>query len=573
MPGTSGDDTINGTRNDDLLEGLGGNDVLKGRKGDDTLNGGDGKDKLDGGAGADRLWGGNGNDTLIGGGGNDRLKGGRGDDVLEGGDGTDWGLFSGSISDYTVTIRADGTTQIIDNVGTDGTDTFSGLEKFRFNDTTVSLEELMANALQEIVLTGNESTFRATEANELIQGSEVRDNIYALGGDDTLLGGGGNDFLDGGDGADTFSGGDGDDRIRTDNDDIRIDGGAGFDTVVLSNTAGAFSRNTLTTEMTNVEAVEGTYSRDDIDLSNYTTGFEIYGARGDDRLLGSQGDDTIIGGELGLYGENTVIFTGTRADYDVSLDENGVATIADQRAVGDGTDQVSNVTYFEFSDVTLTAVELFEAEAGFGTSMSDILNVGDFFADGELNGLGGNDHSISADESGALIVDDSIADRDGSDALEGIEILVFADRTFGNEEPGAPTDGDDTLNGSAAADFIDGLGGNDVIDGGSGNDDIYGNDGDDRLIGGEGDDQLAGGAGADTFVFGPGFGLDVVQDHEVGIDQIEITGLTMDDIVLNDNFDGASLETVGTGDDGLPIGGVIFFGTTVEQIIDDIVFV
>ncbi|MCH7628348.1 MAG: DUF839 domain-containing protein [Proteobacteria bacterium] len=68
--------------------------------------------------------------------------------------------------------------------------------------------------------------------------------------------------------------------------------------------------------------------------------------------------------------------------------------------------------------------------------------------------------------------------------------------------------GDDVLNGDAAANTIRGFNGNDTIRGGSNNDTLFGNNGNDMLdgmtgndvlVGGRGDDRLTGGAGRDTF--------------------------------------------------------------------------
>ena len=69
-----------------------------------------------------------------------------------------------------------------------------------------------------------------------------------------------------------------------------------------------------------------------------------------------------------------------------------------------------------------------------------------------------------------------------------------------------PTEGNDTLTGTAGDDTINGLGGNDVISGlagddtllgGGGNDLLSGDDGNDYFDGGDGDDTIDGGAGTD----------------------------------------------------------------------------
>jgi Ca2+-binding RTX toxin-like protein len=71
-------------------------------------------------------------------------------------------------------------------------------------------------------------------------------------------------------------------------------------------------------------------------------------------------------------------------------------------------------------------------------------------------------------------------------------------------EPGAPTEGDDILTGTAGNDTIDGLGGNDNINGMAGHDSVNGGEGNDTLIGHNGKDTLIGGNGNDSLLGGNG---------------------------------------------------------------------
>lgn len=64
IPGTPGNDNINGTDGDDVITGLGGNDNINGRGGDDTICGGPGNDNINGGSGHDYIDGGPGNDNI-----------------------------------------------------------------------------------------------------------------------------------------------------------------------------------------------------------------------------------------------------------------------------------------------------------------------------------------------------------------------------------------------------------------------------------------------------------------------------------------------------------------------------
>ncbi|WP_186466243.1 FG-GAP-like repeat-containing protein, partial [Azospirillum brasilense] len=105
--------------------------------GNDWLQGQDGNDTLYGYGGADTLYGAGGNDLINGGDGDDLLSGGSGNDTLEGGAGNDTAVFSGAYASYEIT-RVGSTLLVRDRLGTDGTDTLTGIESLAFSDRTVS---------------------------------------------------------------------------------------------------------------------------------------------------------------------------------------------------------------------------------------------------------------------------------------------------------------------------------------------------------------------------------------------------------------------------------------------------
>ena len=104
-----------GDGNDRIRGGL-GNDTINSDSGNDIIFGYDGDDRLNGGIGNDSVHGGNGNDTLWGESGDDRLNGGDGNDVLFGGQGTDY-LVGGKGADTYVFSLGEGKDTIVDNVG------------------------------------------------------------------------------------------------------------------------------------------------------------------------------------------------------------------------------------------------------------------------------------------------------------------------------------------------------------------------------------------------------------------------------------------------------------------------
>ncbi len=85
----------------------------------------------------------------------------------------------------------------------------------------------------------------------------------------------------------------------------------------------------------------------------------------------------------------------------------------------------------------------------------------------------------------AVIVDD----------YTGANLALVIGGETGNVQNVAGINGDNTLNGTDGADFLDG---------GAGNDTLFGKDSNDVLVGGEGNDQLYGGYGKDVLIGGPG---------------------------------------------------------------------
>ena len=90
--------------------------------------------------------------------------------------------------------------------------------------------------------------------------------------------------------------------------------------------------------------------------------------------------------------------------------------------------------------------------------------------------------------------------------------------TSGQFEGVAPTEGNDSIEGTIEADVIDGLSGDDQLIGNEGADTLSGGSGDDLLIGGEGDDTLSGGSGVDTARYaGAQTDYDVLYDGATGL--------------------------------------------------------
>ncbi|NOD76776.1 MULTISPECIES: S-layer family protein [unclassified Ruegeria] len=105
----------------------------------------------------------------------------------------------------------------------------------------------------------------------------------------------------------------------------------------------------------------------------------------------------------------------------------------------------------------------------------------------------------------------------------------------------------------------------DVIFGSDQTNVLNGSDGDDLLNGEGGDDVLIGGAGADTFQFGANFGNDVIEDFEVGLDQLQFGDFGPDfGAQVNVAQDGGDA-VISFGDEG----SVRLVGINVAELNDD----
>ena len=129
-----------------------------------------------------------------------------------------------------------------------------------------------------------------------------------------------------------------------------------------------------------------------------------------------------------------------------------------------------------------------------------------------------------------------------------VEQIKFADGTIWSNADlvarvGAGTPYNDWMFGS--------YDGGETLTGGAGNDRIDARQGDDILIGGTGNDTLIGWTGNDTYRFGPGFGVDVVDESNGGgFDTIEfLAGISPADIIVTQNDEvSLTLSIAGTQD-------------------------
>ncbi|MHC2384712.1 Ca2+-binding RTX toxin-like protein [Bradyrhizobium liaoningense] len=425
--------------------------------GDDVLFGGAGNDYIYAGAGNDQVDGGADNDTLFGNDGGDLIKGAAGDDIIDGGAGTDTATVSGAIAGYAMTLNADGSINIADQVGTDGTDTLSNIEELGFADGTWKLR----------IGTGGSDTIVGGLGNDLVFGSA---------GDDTFIGGNGLDRYDGGDGVDTI-----DYSQILFKLTIDLDSGLAYYPGYLPGAD----------HLAGIENAVGTAFGDT--LIGSAGANTLNGGLGDDLLIGGAGNDVLLGGFgddvlRGGAGDDT-IDGGCGQDLLDLSDATGAVTInlasGTATGAGIGTDHFSGIEGF------VLGAGADHLTGGSGADMFDGGAGNDVIAGGA-----GNDTLRGGDG------DDSVDGGSGNDVIEG---GVGKDTLKGGS-------GVDAISGGDGDDTIDGGSENDMLNGGAGNDTVKGGSGADILAGDAGNDILSGGSGADVFMFAAGFGKDTVTD-------------------------------------------------------------
>jgi Ca2+-binding RTX toxin-like protein len=286
-----------------FTDGLGGNDVMNG-----TIY-------------ADGLIGNLGDDKLYGNGGNDYLAGGAGNDLMDGGTGIDTASYRWDKAGVTVDLAI----TTAQNTGGSGIDTLVSIENLEgsaYNDT------LRGDAGDNVIFTGT--------GNNFVEARGGNDTIYTAGGSDKIYAGDGND------------------RIIVQFANSIFDGGAGNDTLDMSNwtqlvhvdlaisiaqtVSGISGLSAVVDTIIGIENIIGSTYGDNVLLgngadnvftcSNVDTVFTglntpnvgtndiLDGRGGNDTLIGGAGNDTLTGGT----GADTFVFNGGNDGSDTITD-------------------------------------------------------------------------------------------------------------------------------------------------------------------------------------------------------------------------------------------------------------
>jgi Ca2+-binding RTX toxin-like protein len=524
---------------------------------------------------------------IIGGAGNEIVSGGAQADIFhleEGGNDTANGL--GGNDTFYMGATFTGADKINGGVGTD-TVVLDGMgdDAIIFNATTMTnVEKLVLDPGHFYTLVTDDATVAAgrsltVDGSKLGAGDPLAfDGSAETDGSFVVFGGAGNDIITGGANADVFhlekggidvaNGGGGNDHIfmgasLTAQD--QIDGGDGYDTVILNGGAAVTFSATTMTNVEQLDLVAGhSYSLTTNDATVAPGGFMvvdgstlgagdtltlnasaetdgyyvIYGGAGNDVITGSQGGDLI---DLSTGGNDTVTL-GSAVGYFNEVDMGAALTAADHI---DGTAGLDLVTLQ--GDYTGAHAVVFDA-----ATMVDIedLVVGPGFS----YDLTSNDGNISA--GGTMQVDGSFLGVGDSLKFDG----------------SAETDGSFIL--------IDGLG-NDVLKGGAGNDYLsFDGGGTDTGSGGAGDDfidacghfdstdQFDGGAGTDTIEL---TASDAGPTGYTGANALVLTATMMSNIEVMDLDNGGSYD-ITTVDANVAAGSSLTVDGSILDSTDQLTF-
>ena len=379
--------------------------------------------------------------------------------------------------------------------------------------------------------------------NDALGGSPNNDRIYGGEGNDLIAGGGGSDIIDGGRGDDfIYANSDLTARERRRPDELWEMPKYGKSVIQAGTTWGVYK------DKDDVETTDGISPTKEDDAK--TGGDYLYGADGNDEIVGSNLNDFI-------YGDK---------EHNEERDGN-----SSYDGVGRGKDEIYGMGGDDFIE---------------GGGEDDFINGDGLTSPGRLN-------SVSADKHGRDTINggngkDTIIGGGNNDTIHGDkgDDFLFGDqlsnasilpgyqlpREFQGEDKIFGDDGDDVMMGGGNNDKLYGGSGNDTIWGDYnhpddarnffGNDKIWGNEGEDELYGGYGVDHLHGGADKDTlrggahgdflygddgndFMFGDG---DYCPADMEGADTME--GGKGDDVMFGNGGDGDMLSG-GDGNDEL----------------------
>ena len=378
--------------------------------------------------------------------------------------------------------------------GTRSADTLNGTANNDTIDGNNGNDLIFGGAGNDLLLGDDDNdTIFGGDGNDLIYGGDENDQLFGEAGNDTLIGGDNNDELFGGAGNDFLDG-------RIGNDDLI--GGAGADTLYGEgeNDTASYESSPLAV---NVNLITGTGIGGDAEgdvlisierLEGSEFNDTLIGDSGDNELRGRRGADFIDGGA----GVDTAVYRGNSG-----VNINLITGVTGGDAASDTLIGIENIEASKFNDTLIgdSANNLFEGRegadfidggAGSDTASYDSSDFG-VYIDLSLGIARNATNTLISDAAGDTLIgiENIIGSKDGQDTLIGDSANNYIN---GNRE-------NDLLIGAGGADTLDGDRGDDTLDGGAGNDYLVDDRGKDLFIGGAGADTMDGGRDVDTVTY------------------------------------------------------------------------
>ncbi len=387
-----------------------------------------------------------------------------------------------------------------------------------------------------------------TAEGENFTGDDGIDVVNMGGGNDKGGGGGGFNIVNGGSGGDVIVGSSGGQDV--------IMGGSGGDMIYAGDSGSAVVRGGSGNDT--IHGANNPWFRD-----------VLLGDEGDDRIYGWAGNDIIVGGDGDdmLYGGRGVdIVFGGDGDDEIEGGED-----LDLLVGGGGDDTIDGESGNDLidgggGDDTLTGgsgADLFIFGDGHGND-----TITDFDVVQDRIDLSSLSQNVSWSDISSNI--STVTDPNDSDVVTGVKIDLTS---FGG---GIITLDGITDTASITAAMFD----LPVIGDDSANT-LTGGDGHDRIVGEGGDDTLTGGGGRDIFEFGAGHGSDTITDFDIGMDLVDLSGLSETEITWDqlsakftavaDDIDTTDVDESGTSIDLSEWGGgtIVLRGVTPTDLTED----
>ena len=445
---------------------------------------------------------------------------------------------------------------------------------------------------QQLLKTSEDKGFTVNggKGNDTITGSMYSDVLQGGDGVDEITGGKGNDKLTGGKGGDTFkfSFNDGVDTITdaTNDDKIEITGQKADETNLTYNDL-KFAKNKNNLEIyysddfdeNNKIIVQNYYAKsktpkiDSIKVNGTTKtitelleGSSTISGKGN--ISGSkEGSVDIVGSSSNdivkvTKGDNTIEAKGGDDKLYGGTDVNSKTTFIFN--IGDGKDTVNSgkgEDTLQFNNVNLANIIL---EQGTGKNRNDLIikysnndsvTVKNYYKTDKNGKLTTSVKWIKTNNGTILMTDasDTFNNQGGNEG--GNQGGNQEGNQGGNQNQNMPTEGTDTITGTANNDNINALGGNDTVTAGKGNDTINGGTGNNLIYfnKGDGSDIIENGGGIDTLVFANKTNLEY---EYVGSDLI-IKYSDNDTVTLKNYLNGHSVQYVKIGSKNIELETVV----------------